>query len=983
MKRFKQISKVLIAVSLITVSAFALLKTGVLGKENNTLIVDPNARYDIVVDLDGGKFEVSAKPEFVKMDNGNWLHKYKPSAKPVTVPTPVKEGYEFTGWTVGDNQTLQLEYSIPVWNKKNINLKAHWKSEVSMLLPGKEFNAKLSSMSGFSNVREIRFEKGVPEANGVNVAESGEAIAHIDGDILTIKCTKEIYANPDCSNMFKGFGYRPNTVLNTIMFNNFNTSKVINMNSMFYDCRVLTKLDVSSFNTSNVTNMGGMFYQCEKLPVLNITNFDTSNVKSMQNMFYLCRELISLDVSSFNTSNVLYMDNMFEECFFIMSLDLSNFDTSNVIRMDSMFNSCGSLTTLDISSFNTTNVEGMSYMFSNCMSLRELDLSHFDTPNLNDMRGMFSRCESLVSLNISSFDTTKVRVMETMFEGCTNLSQLDLSNFKISEIWDLNSLFQGCKSLTYLDLSGFNVENTRNFTHMFANCKSLKEIDVSAFDTRNATDFNGMFNGCASITSLDVRGFDTSNVTDMQYLFRGCKNLVDLDLNNFKTSKVTTMDSMFEGCSSLIDLKIDKFDTANVIDMRDMFLGCSKLVSTITIANPDLYNYFNMFTGCCTEPGSELVVNYKDDATKELAKKLVSSAPPKSHVYLFKIETLIRGSEFNNKIKSMPEFNNVNEIRFIKNSKIHTGVDVSEYGGVYAYIDGNILTISSKRVIYANQYCSTMFDDFDKITKYTFDNFNTSCVTSMNGMFSGNTSLVNLDLSSFDTSNVTEMSFMFRDCGALRELDLSNLDISKLKSTNYMFERCKNLSGEILIMNPNMRSSGYSDTFYGCSTSPNAKFVVNYRPNCYSVANNMVDTKSGDSNVFLGESVSNSTVSLFKNNKHVNKNQIKTSKGLNDTLNEESDSQKSINTGEEQHNLIINKLSPKTFVNITLINGPSAQFSKQVIQRPAGKIGDLAKPDLNPKYAGQFGGYFYDKNCTIPVKPNDVVTQDIELYAKW
>lgn len=281
-----------------------------------------------MADLDGGSFEVGAKPEFVKMSNGKWLHKYKPTAMPTKIDKPVKPGYKFIGWSVENDSTDKPEYSIPAWNKKNINLTAHWKSEVSMLLPGKEFNAKLSSMSGFSNVREIRFEKGVPEANGVNVAESGEAIAHIDGDILTIKCTKEIYANPDCSNMFKGFGYRPNTVLNTIMFNNFNTSKVINMDSMFYDCRVLTKLDVSSFNTSNVTNMRYMFKICEKLPILNVSNFNTSKVTTMLGMFRNCAKLQSLDLSNFDTAQVNSMSSMFSSCHALSSLDLLKFNTS-------------------------------------------------------------------------------------------------------------------------------------------------------------------------------------------------------------------------------------------------------------------------------------------------------------------------------------------------------------------------------------------------------------------------------------------------------------------------------------------------------------------------------------------------------------------------------------------------------------------------------------------------------------------------------
>ena len=55
--------------------------------------------------------------------------------------------------------------------------------------------------------------------------------------------------------------------------NNFNTSKVTNMNTMFQNCYELEHLDLSNFNTSNVTNMAWMFDQCNKLKYLNLSNF--------------------------------------------------------------------------------------------------------------------------------------------------------------------------------------------------------------------------------------------------------------------------------------------------------------------------------------------------------------------------------------------------------------------------------------------------------------------------------------------------------------------------------------------------------------------------------------------------------------------------------------------------------------------------------------------------------------------------------------
>ena len=99
-------------------------------------------------------------------------------------------------------------------------------------------------------------------------------------------------------------------------------------------------------NTSKVTDMDGMFYGCSNLTSLNLSNFNTSNVTDMSNMFWYCSCLTSLDVSSFDTSNVTKMGGMFCYCGSLESLTLSGWDTSKVISMTNMFRGCGKLKTI-------------------------------------------------------------------------------------------------------------------------------------------------------------------------------------------------------------------------------------------------------------------------------------------------------------------------------------------------------------------------------------------------------------------------------------------------------------------------------------------------------------------------------------------------------------------------------------------------------------------------------------------------------------
>lgn len=73
------------------------------------------------------------------------------------------------------------------------------------------------------------------------------------------------------------------------------------------------------------------------------------------------------------------------------------------------------------------------------------------------------------------------------------------------------------------------------------------------------------------------------------------------------------------------------------------------------------------------------------------------------------------------------------------------------------------------------------------------NNFNTSNVTTMYGMFCGCRNLEKLDLSSFDTHNVTNISSMFLGCRSLTELDLSNFDVSNVDVAHGVFYGCWSL----------------------------------------------------------------------------------------------------------------------------------------------------------------------------------------------
>ena len=365
----------------------------------------------------------------------------------------------------------------------------------------KDTDNYLRSNVAKNKIESIKFIKGQVPTSGIieqfdaSEAEDSSIIGYYtDEDSndmyeLTFVSETNIEANQNSSYLFY---YLSN--VKEIAFDNFDTSQVTNMNSMFASCRSLTSLDVSKFNTSQVTNMSYMFNQCRNLTSLDVSKFDTSKVTDMYYMFYSCSSLTSLDVSKFDTSQVTDMRYMFGSCKSLTSLDVSKFDTSKVTNMGFMFYECSSLTSLDVSKFNTSQVTNMGSMFSFCSSLTSLEVSKFDTSQVTNMSWMFEYCESLTSLDVSNFDTSKVTNMSWMFAYCSRLTSLDVSKFDTSKVTNMSWMFYSCSSLTTIYVSEYN------------------EITNKGWTTKNVTDSSKMFSDATKLVGGNGTKYNSSYI---------------------------------------------------------------------------------------------------------------------------------------------------------------------------------------------------------------------------------------------------------------------------------------------------------------------------------------------------------------------------------------------------------------------------------------------------------------------------------------
>lgn len=193
------------------------------------------------------------------------------------------------------------------------------------------------------------------------------------------------------------------------------------------------------------------------------------------------------------------------------------------------------------------------------------------------------------------------------------------------------------------------------------------------------------------------------------------------------------------------------------------------------------------------------------------------------------IAIMTEGSDFNTKLKSLEDFDNL--IEHFKKSSVAPAasmnvVNIEDEESDYEIklwldsTDNTAYYYTETEKVYLNTDSSNMFHylpDLSSLDLSSFDtsqvadmrymfselssladlnlsNFNTSKVTNMESMFDGMSKLTSLDLSSFDTSHVTNMDLMFSFTSKLVSLNLSNFNTSQVTVMNRMFANMPNLA---------------------------------------------------------------------------------------------------------------------------------------------------------------------------------------------
>lgn len=268
--------------------------------------------------------------------------------------------------------------------------------------------------------------------------------------------------------------------------------------SAFFDCQLLTQINISS----NVTSIGnGAFAGSFSLKDITIPS-SVTNIGD--HAFVGCLELKDLTIPS-SVTNI--GDNAFADCTYL-DLVINNTER-NVTVGSNAFVGCKSVT-WEIPDEEST---GLQFEVSGTTAMvAKGDYSKLDSAFIPSKVKIDGNVYTVTGIVNNAFYNCKSLTYLKVSEGVTNMGA---------------STFYGCENLETVVL-GDGIKKISN--SLFEGCASLSDINIPASVTEI---YGSAFADCASLTSIDI----PANVTDIvDYAFYGCKNLASINVDDKNTT---------------------------------------------------------------------------------------------------------------------------------------------------------------------------------------------------------------------------------------------------------------------------------------------------------------------------------------------------------------------------------------------------------------------------------------------------------------
>lgn len=483
-----------------------------------------------------------------------------PNMSNITISGYDSNSYEITKTLSGTTWTFKMSKKvIPGLFTKT------WRDEVSSIL----------SLNSFDNVERIQFRyQDSVELQGsdfycphhTDYSQYGIMTTGIkvfscqNKDCIIFVYDKPIIADIDMAGAFA------NLKVESIIFENFDTSKTENMAGMFSGCKILTRLDLSGFKTKRVQSFVAMFENCNILQSLDLSKFNiikTADVTQMLN---------------FKTTYLQYLYTP-AKIYYGFAIPIGRTATP---MYDAVTNNT------DMSLTKTYSVLPSGEEGSRTYVATSLGANLSDQGVLVDNKNILINCIKDI-LNNSSFSGVKIHVKfafeaPVFYHNVTNgngnvkiymhkrgdvvyLTVVNPELFVVADkavgmfAADTDACFE---KVSYYTFQNFFTGYATSMKGMFLGSTSLEQIyGFQNFHTQSVREAQGMFYG-SGIKSLNFYKLKFDTLSNASQMFYYCVDIISLDMRNVDLSNMTSgFDDMFafNGGDSNLQIALQSFKT--------------------------------------------------------------------------------------------------------------------------------------------------------------------------------------------------------------------------------------------------------------------------------------------------------------------------------------------------------------------------------------------------------------------------------------
>ena len=519
-------------------------------------------------------------------------------------------------------------------------------------------------------------------------------------------------------------------------------------------------------------------------------------------------------------NHITTVSNM-EYCFYGTST--SNIDVLNSINflagtsLRHCFAGCPNITELSNVTLSS-NIGDASYMFSGS-GLRSINNV---STSCGTIIGMFSNCDNLVEVN--DFTASATTSYESLFEGCGGMTAAPIVDIP-NTITNISKMYKGCNSLVSIDGLVLH-KNITNATEFIAGCNNL----INANDVTIAGPFyNDIFRGITSIKYVNNLLISyVGRSMSFAHMFDGCSNLIEMSFHDDSYVKdVISMDYMFAG-TSMRTVDFSNVNFEKVTSIKYMFANGLMEDFSYTVPNTIL-SIQGFLSGCSN---LKTLRNFTISSNVSTLDWLADT----------NIENLIDCS-FNT---LYTKFTNNTSLKVIENLE-YTGTDFSNYFSGCTSLERVSLSLTNTIT-----RAESTFANCPNLVRIDFADSDLSNVTSINGMFNGDTSLTTINnlkivKSSTTADNTTLVGCPISNTDGLYINSNNALDMFRLGAesaitavTDFELGTNANDLSELFMNNPNIThdiiipSHVYSveKMYYNCN---NLTYVVSNWSNIYDL----------------------------------------------------------------------------------------------------------------------------------------------------